>query len=75
MPPRKPIATILAEQDGTQGLAKTHSAFTLVCIGVDATIGAGIFVLTGTVAAQFAGPGVALSFILAGIASGLVGLC
>ncbi|MCE4226446.1 amino acid permease [Methylobacterium sp. C25] len=75
---RKPIAAILAQQDsgGTStSLARTLSAFSLVCIGVGATIGAGIFVLTGTAAAQFAGPGLALSFIIAGLASGLVGLC
>ncbi len=74
---RKPIATILAQQDGDaeHGLTRSLSALSLVCIGVGGTIGAGIFVLTGTAAAQYAGPGLALSFILAGIASGLVGLC
>ncbi|WP_147049032.1 amino acid permease [Methylobacterium gnaphalii] len=72
---RKSIATILAQQDSgdaTPSLARTLSAFSLVCIGVGATIGAGIFVLTGTAAAQFAGPGLAFSFVLAGFASGLV---
>ncbi len=39
------------------------------------TIGAGIFVLTGTVAAEHAGPAVVLSFVLASIACALAGLC
>jgi APA family basic amino acid/polyamine antiporter len=56
-------------------LAKDLSALGLICIGVGATVGAGIFVLTGTAAAHYAGPGLMLSFVLGGIASGLVGLC
>ena len=73
---RKPIANILAQQEAEagHGLARNLSALSLVCIGVGATIGAGIFVLTGTAAAQFAGPGLILSFVIAGIASGLVAL-
>ncbi len=56
-------------------LPKTVGAFHLVCLGIGATIGAGIFVLTGTAAAQHAGPGLTLSFVLGGIACGLVALC
>ena len=44
-------------------------------MGVGAIIGAGIFVLTGTAAALYAGPAIVLSFVLAAIACGLVGLC
>ena len=47
----------------------------LTALGVGAIIGTGIFVLTGTVAAQNAGPAVALSFILAGLASAFAALC
>ncbi|GJE08930.1 MULTISPECIES: amino acid permease [Methylobacterium] len=57
------------------GLARDLSAFGLVCIGLGATIGAGIFVLTGTAAARYAGPALSLSFVLGGLASALVGLC
>ncbi len=57
------------------GLARALTAPGLVCIGLGATIGAGIFVLTGTTAAHYAGPGLILSFVIGGLVSGLVGLC
>ena len=47
----------------------------LTAMGVAAIIGGGIFVLTGTAAASYAGPGVALSFVLAGIVSFFAALC
>ena len=45
---RKPLATILAEAEGGEGarLGRSLSAFDLVAMGVGATIGAGIFVIT-----------------------------
>ncbi|MFX5869916.1 amino acid permease, partial [Acinetobacter baumannii] len=68
---------LLAAETGADGpsLARNLSAFSLVCLGVGATVGAGIFVLTGTAAAHFAGPGLMLSFVLGAVASGLVALC
>ncbi len=57
------------------GLARDLSAPGLVGIGLGATIGAGIFVLTGTAAAEYAGPALTLSFLLGGFACALVGLC
>jgi APA family basic amino acid/polyamine antiporter len=47
----------------------------LTMLGIGAIIGAGIFVLTGTAAAQYAGPGIVLSFILAGFGCLFAGLC
>lgn len=50
------------------GLEKCLTAFDLTLLGIGAIIGAGIFILTGIVAATKAGPGVVLSFVVAGIA-------
>ena len=47
----------------------------LITLGIGAIIGAGIFVLTGQAAAQYAGPAIVLSMLLAGVASALAGLC
>jgi basic amino acid/polyamine antiporter, APA family len=63
------------ESTGDVGLRRTLTAFNLTTLGIGAVIGAGIFVLTGNAAAQFAGPGVAISMLLAGIACALAGLC
>ena len=56
-------------------LPRTLGLFSLTCFGVGSTIGAGIFVLTGTVAADHAGPAVMLSFVIASIACALAGVC
>lgn len=63
---------ILIEGEG--GLARRLELFDLILLGIGASIGAGIFVVTGTVAAD-AGPGVTISFILAGAACVLNALC
>ena len=47
----------------------------LVMMGIGAIVGGGIFVITGTAAAQFAGPAIILSFALAAVGCALVGLC
>src|SRR6202008_5096108 len=47
----------------------------LVLLGIGAVIGAGIFVMTGNAAANYAGPAIVLSFVMAGIACALAGLC
>ncbi|MEM5298102.1 amino acid permease [Burkholderia sp. JPY481] len=74
---RKTIAEIVASADVEEGrhLSKTLGATSITAMGIGAIIGAGIFVLTGTAAAQFAGPAITLSFILGGIACAFVGLC
>jgi APA family basic amino acid/polyamine antiporter len=56
-------------------LKRVLGALNLTTLGVGAIIGAGIFVLTGTAAAQYAGPGIVLSFILAGLGCLFAGLC
>jgi APA family basic amino acid/polyamine antiporter len=71
---RKAIADIIS--DGERHVLKQSlGLFSIIAIGVGAIIGAGIFVLTGTAAAAYAGPGIMLSFVLAGVACAFVGLC
>src|SRR4030095_6569194 len=60
---------------GEATLKRVLTAKHLVLLGIGAVIGAGIFVLTGHAAANHAGPAVVLSFVTAGIACGLAGLC
>ncbi len=73
---RKSVADIVkSAEGGERPLAKTLGALSITAMGIGAIIGAGIFVLTGTAAAQFAGPAIILSFILGGIACAFVGLC
>jgi APA family basic amino acid/polyamine antiporter len=62
-----------AERD--VGLKRALTAIDLVMLGIGAIIGTGIFVLTGRAAAANAGPAVALSFTVAGVASAFAGLC
>ena len=60
---------------GETSLKRTLTARQLVMLGIGAVIGAGIFVLSGHAAAEHAGPAVVLSFIIAGVACALAGLC
>jgi APA family basic amino acid/polyamine antiporter len=61
--------------DPDHRLRKDLGALDLTVFGVGVIIGAGIFVLTGTVAASNSGPALALSFLIAALACGLAGLC
>jgi APA family basic amino acid/polyamine antiporter len=72
---RKSIDEIVAEDDGEHRLTKSLNWLSIMAMGIGAIIGAGIFVLTGTAAANYAGPGIVLSFILGGVACAFVGLC
>src|SRR5258706_12986558 len=61
--------------DAETGLKRALGPFHLITLGIGAIIGAGIFVLTGHAAAQFAGPGVVISFAIAGLGCLYAGLC
>jgi basic amino acid/polyamine antiporter, APA family len=63
-----------AESDSS-GLKRNLGALQLTAIGVAIIVGAGVFVLSGQAAAEFAGPGVAISFVIAGIAAAMAALC
>jgi APA family basic amino acid/polyamine antiporter len=73
----KPLDMILTEsrEEGEHALKRALGPLNLITLGIGAIIGAGIFVLTGAAAAQYAGPAIILSFILAGIACAFAGLC
>ncbi|MDF1503370.1 amino acid permease [Roseisolibacter sp. H3M3-2] len=73
----KSIAQIQSEasEEGQHTLKRSLGALNLVMLGIGAIIGAGIFVLTGTAAANNAGPAVVISFVLAGLGCLFAGLC
>jgi basic amino acid/polyamine antiporter, APA family len=73
----KPLDTLLREsqETGEHSLKRALGPINLLTLGIGAIIGAGIFVITGQAAAQFAGPAILFSFILAGIACAFAGLC
>ncbi|MDP3400653.1 MAG: amino acid permease, partial [Brevundimonas sp.] len=71
---KKSIAQIQKEAAKSE-LKRSLGPINLMSLGVGAIIGAGIFVLTGQVAADYAGPAIMLSFVAAGIACALAGLC
>lgn len=71
----KPLSLLIAESNSDQGLRKSLSAFNLTTLGIGAVIGAGIFVLTGQAAAQYAGPAIVISFLISGMACLFAGLC
>ena len=71
---RKSVSDLIAASEGGH-LRRVLGPGALVLLGIGAIIGAGIFVLTGTVASQNAGPALVLSMLLAGTACALAGLC
>jgi APA family basic amino acid/polyamine antiporter len=62
-------------EGGERRLRRTLSALDLTLLGIGAIIGTGIFVLTGTAAANQAGPGITMSYMMAGLACGFAALC
>ncbi len=72
---KKPIEAIVQNSEQRSGLKRTLGSFNLTTIGIGAIIGAGLFVLTGQAAAQFSGPGVFLSFVIAAVICLFAALC
>lgn len=74
---RKTVETLCeeAEAKGPQQLKRTLGIVGLTAFGVGSTVGAGIFSLTGDVAAHQAGPAVTLAFLVASVACFFAGLC
>jgi APA family basic amino acid/polyamine antiporter len=74
---KKSLANIAdeASAEGHGTLKRVLTATNLTMLGIGGIIGAGIFVLTGTAAASYAGPSIVLSFVLAGLGCLFAGLC
>ncbi len=73
---RKTLAELTIEAfEEKRGLKRSLGPLTLILLGIGVIVGAGIFILTGHVAAEIAGPAIVLSFILAGFACAFAGLC
>src|ERR1051325_11246937 len=70
----KPLSVILADAE-KESLRRSLGAGQLVALGIGAIIGAGIFTLTGVAAANYAGPAVVYSFILAATGCAFAGMC
>jgi APA family basic amino acid/polyamine antiporter len=71
----KSLETLQAEVHGDNRLRRVLGPTTLTAAGIGAIIGSGIFVMTGRVAAQDAGPAIVLSFVVAGIGCLFAALC
>jgi basic amino acid/polyamine antiporter, APA family len=73
----KPLKVILdeAHETGEHSLRRALGPNNLIALGIGAIIGTGIFVLAGTATAQYAGPAIVLSFVLAGVGCVFAGLC
>lgn len=74
---RKPLDVLLheASETGSQTLKRTLGPMSLVALGIGAVIGAGLFSITGMAAANYAGPGIMISFIIAAVGCAFAGLC
>lgn len=73
---KKTVNTLLKEAAANKkGLRRTLGSFNLVAMGIGAIVGAGLFVLSGDAAANYAGPAVAISFLLAAVICFFSALC
>ncbi len=73
---RKPLALLFEEAEKNEyGLKRHLTAWNLILLGVGCVIGAGIFVLTGSAAANYAGPSLVISFMLSALGCAFAGLC
>jgi basic amino acid/polyamine antiporter, APA family len=75
---RKSIAAAIRDLDRESApatLKRVLGPLDLVLVGVGVIVGGGIFVVTGNAAAQFAGPAIVLSYLIAGLACALTGMC
>lgn len=74
---RKPLSELLKESGdtGENSLQRTLGPIGLVALGIGVIIGAGLFSITGIAAADYAGPSIVFSFIIAALGCAFAGLC
>lgn len=74
---RKPISLLQAEaaETGTKTLKRVLGPVSLVAFGIGVIVGAGLFSITGTVAAAYSGPAITFSFVLASMGCCFAALC
>ncbi len=74
---RKPIEDLVRDthDDHGRGLKRVLGPMHLTLLGVGVIVGAGIFVLTGPVAANYSGPAIVISLVICAIACAFAGLC
>jgi basic amino acid/polyamine antiporter, APA family len=74
---RKPFAALRAEaaETGSTSLKRALGPLSLVAFGIGVIVGAGLFSITGIVAANYTGPGIVLSFVLAAVGCCFAALC
>jgi basic amino acid/polyamine antiporter, APA family len=75
---RKSIAAAVRDLDqeaSATTLKRVLGPVDLLLIGIGVIVGGGIFVVTGNAAAQFAGPAIVLSYLIAGLGCALTGMC
>jgi basic amino acid/polyamine antiporter, APA family len=72
---RKSISALRKEAAAEHGMRRVLGPVNLTTVGIGGIIGAGIFILTGQAAANYAGPAVSISFGLAALVCGFAGLC
>lgn len=71
----KSITEFISETKQDGGMNKVLGTFGLTMLGIGAIVGTGIFVLTGVAAANYSGPALIISFIIAALACGCAALC
>ena len=72
---RKPVSHLIEEMNSGERLHRRLGPLALMSLGIGATIGTGLYVSTGIVARDIAGPSIMLSFVLAAIGCGFAALC
>jgi APA family basic amino acid/polyamine antiporter len=72
---RKPVSRLIEEMNAGERLHRRLGPFALMSLGIGATIGTGLYVSTGIIARDIAGPSLTISFLLAAVGCGFAALC